>query len=90
MALERASGERGINAALDEPLLEGFGFEKPSRALRWCVEWSLRMRARAIRLLPRRRHPLLRTEMKQRSYPCGYALEQVGPPESAQTGGGQR
>ena len=35
---------------------------------------------RVLRLLPRRSRPLLRTEMKQRSYPCGYAVEQLGPP----------
>jgi hypothetical protein len=72
--------ERGINAALDEPLLQAFGFAQPSPRMRHFVEWSLRTRARALRWLPRRRHPVLRTEMKQCSYPAGYVIEQLGPP----------
>ncbi|HEV3410728.1 MAG TPA: hypothetical protein VG095_10565, partial [Chthoniobacterales bacterium] len=26
---------------------------------------------------------VLRTQMKQRSYPCGYVIEKLGPPDSA-------
>jgi hypothetical protein len=40
----------------------------------------LRLRARIIGWLPRRRCPLLRTEMKQRTYPDGYTIERLGPP----------
>jgi hypothetical protein len=70
-----------IYAGMDEPLLEAFGFPKPSPALRRIVEGALKLRARALRILPRRTRPLLRTEMKQASYPCGYAIEKIGPRE---------
>jgi hypothetical protein len=71
---------RGIHALLDDPLREAFGFPKPGRFLRWFLSASLRMRARFLRMWPRRKVPLLRTEMKRRSHPCGYAIEKVGPP----------
>jgi hypothetical protein len=29
--------------------------------------------------LPARRHPRLRTEMRHRSYPDGYRIEELGP-----------
>ena len=74
--------KRGIYAAMDEPLLEAFGFPKSSRFMRAIVNGSLKMRAKALRLIPRRKQPLLRTGMKPRSYPNGYKVEEIGPPES--------
>jgi hypothetical protein len=74
--------ERGINAFMDDTLIEAFGFETPSPLMRKVVEKSLRLRGCALRLFPRRRRPLLRTEMTHRTYPCGYQLEKIGPPES--------
>ncbi len=71
---------RGIHAFLDEPLREAFGFPKPSPLLRWLVGTSLKLRGKLLRFLPRRRRPVLRTEMKQRTYPCGYQIEKLGPP----------
>lgn len=71
---------RGIHAFLDDPLREAFGFPKPSPLLRWLVGTSLKLRGKLLRFLPRRRRPVLRTEMKQRTYPCGYQIEKLGPP----------
>jgi hypothetical protein len=71
---------RGIHAFLDEPLREAFGFPRPSPLLRWLVGASLKLRGKLLRFLPRRRRPVLRTEMKQRTYPCGYQIEKLGPP----------
>jgi uncharacterized protein (DUF2236 family) len=71
---------RAIYALLDEPLLEAFGFPRPSRLMRWLVRTVLKARAYVLPLWPRRRQPFLRTEMKHRSYPEGYAIEQLGPP----------
>jgi hypothetical protein len=71
---------KGIYAAMDEPLLEAFGFPKPSVFTRRLVEASLKFRARVLRLLPHRLQPVLRTEMKPRSYPDGYTMDEVGPP----------
>jgi hypothetical protein len=78
--LPRGLGERAINALLDEPLLEAFGFGRPSRPMRRAVEASLRLRSRALRRFPPRRSPRLRTGMRHRSYPRGYRIETLGPP----------
>jgi hypothetical protein len=75
--------ERGIHAFMDDTLIEAFGFPKPSPALRRTVQMALKLRGHALRLWPRRRQPLLRTKMKHRSYPCGYAMETIGPDSAA-------
>ena len=73
---------RAIYALLDDPLIKAFGFPQPSRAMRGLVTSALKMRAYCLRWLPRRRRPLLRTEMRQRSYPHGYQVERLGPPDT--------
>lgn len=77
-----------IHAMLDDPLIEAFGFPRPSRVLRWLVPGCLRLRARLIRILPRRQRPVLRTEMRHRSYPAGYVIEELGPASAAVATGG--
>ena len=69
-----------IYALLDEPLIEAFGFPKPSPFMRRVVASVLRLRATVARFLPPRRKPRLRTEMRHPSYPAGYVTEQLGPP----------
>jgi hypothetical protein len=76
---------RAIYALLDDPLIIAFGFPKPSRAMRTVVSGALKLRAFVIRLLPRRRRPVLRTEMKHRTYPEGYVMGDLGPPMQAAT-----
>lgn len=71
-----------IYALLDEPLREAFGFPRSSRLIEWLVPAALRLRARVLRLLPARRKPSLRTQMKRSLYPAGYAIETLGPPEA--------
>ncbi|MDB5349685.1 MAG: hypothetical protein JWN86_932 [Planctomycetota bacterium] len=71
-----------IHAMLDDPLLDAFGFPRPSRFLRWLVPGSLRLRSRVVRFLPPRRLPRLRTETHHPSYPDGYTIEALGPPKS--------
>jgi hypothetical protein len=78
--LPRRLGQRAIHALLDDRLLDAFGFPHPTRAERRAVEAALRTRARVVRLLPPRRKPRLRTELKRRSYPSGYRIEELGPP----------
>jgi hypothetical protein len=75
-----------IHALLDEPLLEAFGFPRSPRLVRWLVLAGLRMRARLIGLLPPRRRPRLRTEERHPSYPAGYVIEQIGPPDPKASG----
>jgi hypothetical protein len=71
---------RSMYAIMDDPVIDGFGFQQPSSAMRALVTASLRLRARLLRLLPARRRPYLRTEMRRRSYPDGYRIEDLGPP----------
>ena len=77
----RGLGAPAVNAMLDEPLLEAFGFAKPPAALRALVQGSMRLRARGVALLPPRRRPRLRTgrAIHRRSYPHGYQIDELGP-----------
>lgn len=72
-------GYPAVYALMDEPLLEAFGFPKPPQALRKIVHGGLRARSAAVRLLPERKKPFLRTQMRHRSYPNGYKIEELGP-----------
>jgi mpaB/rubber oxygenase-like protein len=78
--LPRWLGRRGIQAILDDHLLDALGYPRPSAALRRTAYVSVRARGRASKLLGERRRPRVRTEMKHRSYPDGYAIEELGPP----------
>lgn len=68
-----------IHAMLDDPLIEAFGFPRPSALMRRLVPVGLRLRARFARYLPPRRRPRLRTGMKHPTYPDGYTIERLGP-----------
>ena len=74
--------QRGIYAFMDDNLLLAFGFPKPSRLLRRMVEIALKTRARALRIFPRRKRPVLRTAMTHPTYPDGYQIDKIGPPET--------
>lgn len=78
--------EKGIYAFMDDNLLLAFGFPKPSPLMRRVVEIGLKTRAHTLRIFPRRKRPLLRTEMKQASYPEGYQIEKLGPPDKSVDG----
>ncbi len=75
----RRLGEPAIYAMMDEPLLDAFGFPKPSPGMRQLVEGALKLRARLIRLLPERKRPRLRTGPRRPTYPQGYRVEELGP-----------
>jgi hypothetical protein len=72
-----------IHAMMDDPILEAFGFPRPSPLLLRLVTGAMRLRARVLRWLPPRRRPRLRTSLRPRSYPGGYVIEQLGPPDAA-------
>ena len=74
-----------IYALLDEPMLIAFRFPRPSGFMRWLVTSALRARAFALRFAPARRRPLLRTALRQPSYPDGYTIEHVGPESADET-----
>jgi hypothetical protein len=72
-------GAPALYAVMDDRLLDAFGFPRPQPFLRRAVEIALRARAQAVRLLPPRRGPRLRTTQRRRSYPRGWRLEGLGP-----------
>jgi hypothetical protein len=67
-----------VHALLDDALLDAVGFARPPARLRRLVEGALRLRGRVVRLLPPRRHPRLLTRKRHRTYPRGYAIEELG------------
>jgi hypothetical protein len=77
--LPRRLGAQAIYALMDEPLLEAFGFPRPSHALRTAVESSLRARGRLVASLPARRSPRHRTRRRTRTYGREWRLEELGP-----------
>ncbi|MEW4570887.1 oxygenase MpaB family protein [Tautonia sp. JC769] len=68
-------------ALMDEAILSGFGFPRPSPALRRLVEGALHARAIGLRLMPPRRRPHYHSDRRPRSYPKGYRVEDFGPPK---------
>lgn len=81
--LPKALGRTAIYALLDDPLLDALGFPRPRQSVRRAVEAAVRARSRAVRVLPARRRPRLRTLERHRSYPTGYDIERLGPPDAA-------
>jgi hypothetical protein len=75
----RPLGRPFLLALLDEPLLDAFSYPHPSRGLRQAVSAQLRLRARAVSMLPERCRPKMRTAMLHRTYRRGYAVETLGP-----------
>ena len=70
---------QAIYALLDAPTRRAFGFTAANPVIAPLVLGSMKARATALRFLPRRRRPLLRTAMTQRTYPSGYTIEKLGP-----------
>lgn len=71
---------RAIPALLDAANRRAFGFPEPPAWLARAATLALGLRAAALRLLPARRAPRLRTRMPHRSYPKGWTLADLGPP----------
>jgi hypothetical protein len=71
---------RSISGLLDDRTRAAFGFA-PAGPLGRLVGPAMKARALALRLLPKRRRPRLRTEMAHRSYREGWRIETLGPPE---------
>ncbi|MFF5445655.1 oxygenase MpaB family protein [Streptomyces sp. NPDC012888] len=66
-------------ALLDDPLLSAFRYTPPSPAVRRLVRGALRLRGRAVRLLPPRRAPhYARQNPEIKSYPGGYDVGELG------------
>ncbi len=71
---------RSIHGLLDPPLRVAFGLPTAPRWLEWTAQRALRVRAVALHWLPKRRRPVLRTQIARADYPQGYRIESLGPP----------
>lgn len=74
----RPVGAPVIHALLDPPMLRAVGLPEAPAWLRALVLFGMRLRARVLRLLPARRRPRLFTRLRNRSYPDGYCIPQLG------------
>jgi hypothetical protein len=75
----RPAVRAGIRALLADEVLDALGLARPSGLTRGLVEGILRLRARLLRIGPRRTRPFLHTRRRHRSYPAGYRVEELGP-----------
>jgi ER-bound oxygenase mpaB/B'/Rubber oxygenase, catalytic domain len=66
-----------MRALMDDSLVAALRLPAAPRLLKQLLRLGLRLRGRISRQL--RRSPVLRTEMKHRSYPVGYEIEGLGP-----------
>ena len=76
-------GARAISSMLDERVVRSLGLVRTTGLERRASDRALRLRALALRPLPARRRPRLRTTMRRRSYPAATRIEQLGPPPTA-------
>ncbi|MEU5894902.1 MULTISPECIES: oxygenase MpaB family protein [Streptomyces] len=66
-------------ALLDEPLLRAFRYEEPDALTRSLVRGAVRLRGRAVRLMPPRRAPhYARQNREIKGYPDGYVVAELG------------
>jgi hypothetical protein len=84
--LPKSLGARAISALLEEQVVDALSLERPTAVERRAVAGAVRARGLALRALPARKRPRLRTTMRRRSYPQGWAIEQLGPPPGATRG----
>jgi len=69
-----------IYAMLDEAMIAAFGFPKPLPLTRPLLRAALKLRGRIVRRLPPRREPHFFTDSRNRTYPRGYRISELGPP----------
>ncbi|MBC9714114.1 DUF2236 domain-containing protein [Streptomyces sp. TRM66268-LWL] len=69
----------GVLALLDDHLLRAFRYEAPPARTRSLVRSAVRLRGRAVRLLPPRAAPhFARQNREIKGYPDGYRVEELG------------
>lgn len=86
-ALVRPLVRPGLSALVDDAVLGCFGLPPAPRWLKWLVPAVLRLRARALRMWPRRRTPGYYVDKPLRSYVDGYSVAELGPPDDWRAGG---
>jgi hypothetical protein len=83
-------GQPAVHALLDPPLRAAFGFPDPPAWVEATVTTGLRARGRLVRWLPERLRPHRRTLNPRPSYPSGYRLDGLGPPDGGAMEGSGR
>ncbi|MEM8949876.1 MAG: oxygenase MpaB family protein [Pseudomonadota bacterium] len=71
-------GRPVVRALLDPPLLESMGTPIAPAWLQGAVVGMMKLRAAALRVLPRRRKPRRLTQIPRPTYPKGYRIEELG------------
>ena len=71
-------GRPAVAAMMDPPLREAMGVDDPPGWVAWAVPAALRLRARALRVLPKRRRARLITKRRTPTYPKGYRIAELG------------
>ena len=69
-----------IYAMLDDSMIAAFGFPTALPLTRQMLRTSLKLRGRAVRWLPPRRQAHFFTDSRNRTYPNGYRVSELGPP----------
>jgi hypothetical protein len=69
-----------LYAFMDKPLRDSFGFPEAPAWAKALAIGAMKVYGRALRWLPPRRKPRRFTQEKNRTYPNGYQIEQLGPP----------
>ena len=70
-----------LRALLDAPAREAFGWAPAHPVVDHLTDRTLRLAARLKATLPPRRRPSVITAAHHRSYPQGYTIEGLGPPD---------
>lgn len=70
-----------VYAIMDDRMIHAFGFPTPQPWQRRVVEQALRSRGNILRYVPPRQTPSFYMDEPQRSYPQGYELTDLGPPQ---------
>jgi hypothetical protein len=77
--LPRGLAKKATLALLDDHVLDAFHYPRPGRVLRTAVRAGLKGRANAVARMRPRTEPLHAIDLPQiRSYPDGYAVEELG------------
>ncbi|MBI0398471.1 oxygenase MpaB family protein [Cyclobacterium marinum] len=63
---------------MDAPLRKAMGYNKPADWLIKTVQQTMVIRSKLLKWLPERNRPLLGTGRKRKTYPTGYAVEELG------------
>jgi hypothetical protein len=73
----RSVAREAVHCLMDKPMRDAFGYDDPPAWLQRLLEKSLQTRQQLWRYVPARQTPYVLPPL--RSYPEGYALEQLGP-----------